>query len=118
MTARDELDRRLADWMTETVSSPPSAGRFEQAMAATARRRPRPRWLAALGSDWVGPAVDRPQAQAWPALRRELLMAIAVALLIAAAIAAAVLVGAQLQRDSNPLPKPASNGWIAFSGLT
>ena len=94
MSARDELDRRLAAWMTETASGPPPAGRFEQAMAATARRRPRPRWLAALrqrlGRD------DRPArvGRAWPRLRRELVVAAMVALLVAA------LVGIQVARPA------------------
>jgi hypothetical protein len=115
MSARDELDRRLADWMTEDVSGPPPAERFEQAMEAATRRRPRPRWLAAFGSDWLGTDAPRRGVPAWPGLSRKLVVAAAVVLLIAAAIAGAALVGAQLLRpDRNPLPKPESNGWITF----
>jgi Tol biopolymer transport system component len=115
MSARDELDRRLADWMTETASDPPPAGRFEQAMKATARRRPRPPWLATVGSDWVGTTAPRRVEWGWPSGRRELVAAVLVALLVAAALVGAALVGAQLLRpERNPLPKPASNGWIAF----
>lgn len=69
MNARDELDRRLAAWMTETASAPPRAGRFEQAIEATARRQPRPRWLAALGSDWVGAAAHPPVVWVWTGRR-------------------------------------------------
>lgn len=116
MRAHDDLDRRLADWMTEAASGPPPAGRFEQAMEATARRRPRPRWLAAPGSDWVGAAAHRPIVPAWPGLPRELVAAAIVALLVAAAIVGAALVGAQLLRpDRNPFQKSANNGWIAFA---
>jgi hypothetical protein len=90
MTARTDLDRRLADWMTETTSSPAPMAPFDDAMAATARRRPRRRWLAAFGSDWIGGAAYRPIVSAWPGLRRDFVAAAIVALLIAA------LVGIQL----------------------
>jgi Tol biopolymer transport system component len=117
MTARDELDRRLAAWMTETASGTPPAGRFQQAMDATARLRPRPRRLADFGSDWVGKAGPRRVEWAWPRERRELVAAVLVAVLVAAAIVGAALVGSLLLRPDNSLPKPASNGWITFSGF-
>jgi WD40 repeat protein len=101
MSGRDELDRRLAAWMTETVSSSPPAGRFEQAMEATARRRPRPPWLAAFGSDWVGTTAPRRLEWAWPGLRRALVAAAMVALL-AAAIVGAAMVGAYLLDHRRP----------------
>ncbi len=83
MTARDEFDRRLADWMTEAASIPAPAGRFDQAVQATARRRPRRRSWATFGSDWVGTTTRRRSAWARPGLRREHVMAVTVALLIA-----------------------------------
>ena len=97
MTARDDLDRRLAAWMTETASDPPPAGRFELVVEATANQRPLPRWLAGFGSDWFGTRAQGRFDWAWPGPRRELVLSVAVALLIAAAIVGAVLVGTRLQ---------------------
>lgn len=119
MTAQDELDRRLAAWMTEAVSSPPPVRRFELAMAATAHRRPRPHWLAAFGSDWVGTTGPRPVVWAWPGLRRALIVAATVALLVAALVGIQVLGGAgstQTRIDrGGPVetPSPASTATIA-----
>ncbi len=117
MTTRDDMEREMADWMTGAISNPAPAGRFEEAMEATARRRPRPRRFARFGSDWVGTAAPRRLEWTLPIRRSELLVAVAVALLIAAAIAGAVLVGAQLLRsDRALLPNPVGNGWIVFAG--
>ena len=55
MTARDDLDRRLEDWMRSTASAPYAGGRRRGAIAAVADRRPLPRWRARLGSDWASP---------------------------------------------------------------
>jgi Tol biopolymer transport system component len=115
MSAPDELDRRLAAWMTEVASSPPPAGRFEVVTAATARRRPLPGWLATFASDWVGTPAPRLIERSSLAVRRKLTLAVAVALLLAAAIIAAAVVGALLHRDRNPLLGPARGEWIAFS---
>jgi hypothetical protein len=93
MTARNEFDRRVSEWMTETVMGPPPAGRFEQAMAVTARSRPRPRWLAAFGSDWVGRAAPRQFESLWPSARRELVVAAVLALLVAVAVAGLSIFG-------------------------
>lgn len=114
MSARDELDRRLADWMAETASSSPPAGRFEQAMEATARRRPRPRWLAAFGSDWVGDAAPRRLEWGWPGARRNLLVVATLALLVAAAVVGTVLVGSQLLRPQ-PDPLPGHLGSLVYT---
>lgn len=91
MRAHDDLDRRVAAWMTETTSGPAPAGRFEQAMAATARRRPRPRWLAAPGSDWVGTAAHGPVVSVWPGRRARL--ALATVFLMAVAVVAVSIFG-------------------------
>jgi dipeptidyl aminopeptidase/acylaminoacyl peptidase len=98
MSARDGLDRQLADWMTGTTSGPAPTGRFEQAMAATARHRPRSRWLARFGSDWVGTTARRVE-WASPSVRQELLLAATMALLVAAAIIGALLMGGFLRPD-------------------
>ncbi len=115
MTAPDELDRRLAEWMTETASSPPAAGRFEQAVDATARRRRRPRWMATLGSDWVGATGNVGSSSGLRTLPRSGLrwsIALIVLLVIAALVGGAILVGARLVQ---PSPLPASRlGHLAY----
>jgi hypothetical protein len=110
MTAHDELDRRIVDWMSETASIRPPAGRFEQAMESTARRKPRPRWLAAIGSDWVGAAAHPPIVPAWSGLRRELVAAALVALLIAALVGIQALGGAGSSQTKNPAGTPGTPG--------
>jgi Tol biopolymer transport system component len=112
----DDLDRRLSDWMSEAGSSPLPRDQFEQAMSATARQRPRPRWLAGFGGDWVGTAAPRGIEWTLPVRRHELLIAAALALLMVAAIVGAAVVGARLvQTNQNALPKPTGNGLIAFA---
>jgi len=91
MRADDDLDRRMTAWMTETTSGPASAGRFEQAIAATARRRPRPRWLAAPGSDWVGTATHAPVLLVSPGRRARL--AVATVFLMAVAVVGVSIFG-------------------------
>ena len=112
MTPQNEFDRRLGAWMTDTVSSPPPAGRFEATMEATTRRRPRPRWLARFGSDWVGSGAPKRFEWAWTDGRRDLTMAAALGLLLAAAIGGALLIGAQLLRSE---PRPWHLGDLAYS---
>jgi Tol biopolymer transport system component len=115
MSAHDELDRRLATWMADAASGPPAQGGFEVVMAATARRRPLPGWLATFGSDWVGTPAPRLIERTSLGSHRKLSLGLAVALLITAAIIAAAVVGALLHRDRNLLLGPASGEWIAFS---
>lgn len=115
MNARDDLDRRLGDWMAEIASSPAPAAALEQVVEASAQSRPRHRWLAPLGSDWIGRAGPRQFDWAWPGERREFVAAVLVALSVAVAIVGAALVGAQIVRpDRGPFPDSDINGWIAF----
>jgi len=103
VTAVSELDRRLVDWMNETASSPPPAGRFEQAVATTTGRRPRPRWLASVGSDWVEAAPG--WRIEWGQRRLRWEVAVAVALLIAAFVGLALVAGpGNRAPTSAPLP--------------
>ena len=109
MSARDEFDRRLSAWMADAVASPPPTGRFEQAMQATARRRPRPRWLATLGSSWIGSSPNGANLVGQN-LRRAFVLVTLLALL-AAVLLAAMIVGASLLRP-NPVR---ANGWVVFA---
>ena len=54
MTGHDDFDRTLADWLEADALSPAPAGDLDRVLDATRRRRPRPGWLAGLGSGWVG----------------------------------------------------------------
>ena len=105
MTAHGEFDRRLADWMTQIASDAPPIGRLEQAIDTTAHRRPLPPWLASVGSDWVGAASAGRIEWARPRLRRELVVAAAVALLIAAFVGFALVAGPG-NRVPTPAPRP------------
>ncbi len=109
MSADDRLDRQLAAWMSDVASEAPPAGRLEAIIEATARRRPRSRWLAMIGSGQAGTG-----RLGWPVpvLRRDLVIALAAAFLIAAAIAGAVLVGGQVLRTD---PRPWPEGALVYS---
>lgn len=106
MSGTNEFDRHLAVWMTETVASPPTPGRFERAIAATTHRRPLPRWRATVGSNWIGSATG-----AWlvPAPGRPRIRTLAAG----AALVVVALVGVQALQGlgvgvpgSTPSPSP------------
>jgi len=50
MIGHDDFDRTLADWFEADARSPVPAGGLDRVIDATRRRRPRPAWLADLGS--------------------------------------------------------------------
>ena len=54
MTARDDFDRTLADWLDAEAVSPIPLGGLDQALDATRRRSPRAVWLARVGGHWIG----------------------------------------------------------------
>jgi len=54
MTARDDFDRTLADWLDAEAVSPIPLGGLDQALDATRRRSPRAAWLARVGGHWMG----------------------------------------------------------------
>ena len=95
MKAPDEFDRQLMDWMTDAVAGPPVVGRFERVMEATARRRPRPSWLAAFGSDWISPAPRR------STLPERWALGLAWLLLLAALLAATIGIAVVASRPQN-----------------
>ena len=105
MTSRDDFDRTLADWFEADALPPVPVDVLARVVDGTRRRRPRPSWLASLGSHWVG--------EVWGAgsLRRRALAAsrdvrwstALVALLIATLVGGAIMIGARLLQPS-PLP--------------
>ena len=97
MSAQDEFDRRLINWMADAATKTRTDGRFEQAVAATVPLKPRQRRVAGFGSDWVGTA-ERPPMPVWPPASRVFFLGAVAALMVIAAIAWAALIGAQHQR--------------------
>jgi Tol biopolymer transport system component len=104
MTAHDEFDRTLAGWIEADALPPVPAGDLERIVDATSRRRPRPAWLAGLGSHWVGDALDAGSASGAPALPLGLRWStVILVLLMIAALVGAAFVGAGLLERS-PVP--------------
>ena len=58
MTGHDDFDRTLVGWFEADALSPGPADAHDRVLDVTRRRRPRPAWLADLGSQWVGEASD------------------------------------------------------------
>jgi WD40-like Beta Propeller Repeat len=106
MTGHDDFDRTLAGWFEADALSPVPAGGLDRVLDVTRQRRPRPAWLASLGSDWVGEAPEGSPiagARVLPRLGVRWSRALIVLLVFAALVGGAVLVGALLLRSS-PLP--------------
>ena len=88
---------------------------WSEVLEATRRRRPRPAWLAGLGSRWVGEA---PEADASAVARTipwwgvRLSTALLLLLLVVALLGGAILVGARLLQP--PPPRPFPLGQLAY----
>ena len=98
MSRFDDLDRALAGWMESDAAAPAPAGRFERVAAETSRHRPRPGWLAGIGSAWVGE--DAPGNFGYRIRSRQ--VAVVVVALVLALLGAMLLVGAGLVRVVPP----------------
>ena len=108
MSRLDDLDRTLIGWMESDAAAPAPAGRFERVAAETSRHRPRPGWLAGIGSAWVGE--DAPGNLGYRIRSRQ--VAVVVVALILALLGAMLLVGAGLVR---PVPPDWPAGRLAYS---
>ena len=102
MTARDDFDRTLADWLDAEAVSPVPLGGLDQALDATRRRTPRPAWLARVGSQWIGSAGSSTGPRVGPSGSRALILLALVAVILGGALAGTVLVGGVL----GPRPSP------------
>ena len=106
MTDHDNFDRSLADWFhTDALSAAPAGG-LDRAMDATRRIRPRPAWLAGVGSRWVGAAVAVGASsgnRTVPRLGLRWSTVFILILVIAALVGGAILVGARLLQ-APPVP--------------
>ncbi len=106
MTGHDDFDRALAGWFEADALAPAPAAGLDRVLDVTRRRRPRPAWLAGLGSHWVG---EPPRAgsssgvRSLPRLGLRWSAALVLLLVIAALVGGAILVGARLFQPS-PLP--------------
>jgi Tol biopolymer transport system component len=106
MTGHDDFDRTLAGWFEADALSPAPAGGLDRVIDATRRRRPRPAWLADLGSHWVGEtrhAGSSTRARSLPRFGLRWSTALILLLVLVALVGGALLVGARLLQPS-PLP--------------
>ena len=106
MTAYDDFDRTLAGWLETDSAAPVPRGGLHHVIDATQHRKPRPGWLAGLGSDWVGEAPDVDSsagAHTPPLLGTRGSIAIILLLATVAIVGGAILVGA-LVFQPPPLP--------------
>ena len=106
MTGHDDFDRTVARWLEADSLSPAPADGLDRVLDATRRRRPRPAWLAGLGSRWVGEAYGAGASSgvgSVPRLGLRWSTVIVLLLAIAALVGGAILVGAWLFQPS-PLP--------------
>jgi hypothetical protein len=116
MTAQDDLDRRLSEWISVAASGPVPEGRFERAMHATARVRPRPRWLAHIGSDRVDGSGSSRLHSPLSKPRRWDIAVTAVAVLGVVAIIGTSLVAAPVEGPGlRPSAAPVSQGPVVTS---
>ena len=106
MTARDDFDRTLADWLDAEAVSPIPLGGLDQALDATRRRSPRPAWLARVGGHWMGGPGSSTGLRWFPRVgasgSRALILLALVAAILGGALAGTVLVGGIL----GPRPTP------------
>jgi len=107
MTGHDDFDRTLAAWFDADALAPAPAGLLDRVLEATRRRRPRPVWLAGLGSHWVAQA---PHAglgsgvRSVPRVSVRWSTVLLLLLVVAALVGAALLAGGRLLQPSPLLP--------------
>jgi Tol biopolymer transport system component len=112
MTGTD-FDRTLAGWFDAEALSPAPAGGLDRVLDATSRRRPRPAWLAGLGSDWVGEAEAAGRGSGVRVVPRSSLRWLTILILllaIAALLGGAILAGARLLQ-----PPTSRSGRLAYA---
>ena len=100
MTRFDDLDRALTAYFDIEAVAPAPAGLLESAMTTTARRRPRPGWLARLRAG----CISTPRGET---ARTLMIAAALVALLLAIvgfAVSAAARTPGTLFGDASPSP--------------
>jgi len=106
MNRHDDFDRTLAAWFESEALAPAPAEGLERILDGTRRRRPRPSWLAAAGSRWVGDAPTTGPTtglRSLPRLDVRWSTALVVLLVVAALVGGAILIAARL-RQPTPLP--------------
>jgi len=96
MTRFDELDQALVAWFDGETIAPAPTGLLDRVTAATAQRRPRPRWQATLRQAGVWEGIRAPMITATaPRIGRQARIAVVLALLAVAALMAALIAGSQ-----------------------
>jgi hypothetical protein len=99
MTASNDLDRTLAEFLQREARSDGAAALLERTLATTRRRQPRPAWLALMRATSFGRSMGRHDRQ----LSRLRYVAVAALALAAIAVGALLLAG---QATPRPRPSP------------
>ena len=110
MTGHDDFDQTLARWFEADAISPAPADSLERVVVATRRSRPRPKWLAGLGSHWVreaDPLGSRSGVGAIPRVGLRWSTALILLLIGAAVLGGVIVVGARLLQ-----PAPLATGQL------
>lgn len=108
MTRFDDLDRALTSWFEGEAASPAPSGLLDQVTRATARRRPRPGFVASMRVGSAGSV--RVVASHWTGPRRSrmALILIAAAMLVVIAAVAGSGAGSKGFTSQAPTPAPSS----------
>ncbi len=84
MTGPDAFDQQLESWLVAEADAPAPTGLHERVLEPSTRQRPRPAWVAWLGSGWASePPAGRLAAIGWA---RPVLVAVLILLMLGAAI--------------------------------
>ena len=120
MSASD-LDRLITGWLDDEAAAGRPAEGLDRVLDETRRRRPRPGWLAGIGSNWIG-AVSTEGTGGWPgaattAPRVAWSTALALAILALALVGAALFVAGQLVMRPTPLGAHDQLAYLGADGL-
>jgi Tol biopolymer transport system component len=111
MTARDDLDRHLAAWLTADAPTSEPEHLLGEVLARTARTRRRPAWR--IPERWIPMSVATSRVATSPRVPWRTVGL--VALLVIALVAAAVLLVGSRSRPLPPPFGPADNGRIVYA---
>src|SRR5262245_41984538 len=109
MSGHDDLDRMLDRWFESQAAPPGPPDVLRRAIEHTRTRRPRPLWLAPVGSHRL-----RSRQAARPGMRRGWSLALVLLLALIALGAGAIQLGALEARPSPSPPPTARPGELAY----
>ena len=115
MTAQNELDRALGAWFDAEAAPAPPPEPLVRILETTSGQRPRPSFVAGIGSHWVGGSTSG--VRAGIASLRPVFVVALVALLALALVGGAVLVGSRLVAPLLPKQHTYSDEFIQAPDL-